>query len=91
MVNGFLGFCEQFFLTYSDYYIIPVRINGNAIESYFSQLKYAGRGQLTAINYETAQAAVSTCKAVSANQPRESDYQAVDIDVCTPQLKKRKY
>lgn len=65
MFQGFIGLCEHFLREHPGYFITPVRINGSAIESYFSQLKYAARGQLSAINYETAQAAVETSKAAS--------------------------
>lgn len=91
MVSGFLGFCEQFLKAHPDYYIISVRINGSAVESYFSQLKYVGKGQLSAVNYTTAQAAVKTTKAVSTKHPRESDCRDANIDIHVAQLKKRQY
>lgn len=91
MVKGFRGFCEQFLLTNPGYFIIPVRINGSAIETYFSQLKYTARGQLSAINYATAQAALETSKDVSIKRPREADYRNAGLDINSVQLKKHKY
>ena len=73
MFQGFIWLCEHFLSEHLGYFITPVWINGSAIESYFSQLKYAARGQLSAINYETAQAAVETSKAASTKRPHEAD------------------
>lgn len=91
MVNGFVEFCQEFLQSYPDYYIVPVRINGSAVESYFSQLKYAARGQLSAVNYETAQAAIETSKAASMKRPHEADYRDAGLDIHPVQLKKHKY
>ena len=91
MFQGFLGLCEHFLRRYPGYFITPVRINGSAIESYFSQLKYAGRGQLSAINYETARAALETTKAASTKRLHEADYRDAGLDIYPVQLiKKRK-
>ena len=54
MVSSFLQYCKWFFLhlpVESGYFIAPLRINGSAIESLFSLLKYGAGGQLSAINY----------------------------------------
>jgi hypothetical protein len=40
------------------YCIVLSRINGSAVESLFSQLKYSVAGKLTSINYGAARAAV---------------------------------
>ena len=87
MFQGFIGLCEHFLAEHPGYFITPVRIN--AIESYFSQLKYAARGQLSAINYETAQAAVETSKAASTKQPHEADYRDAHVDIHPAQLTKK--
>ena len=59
--------------------------------SYFSQLKYAARGQLSAINFENAQAAVETTEAASTKRPREADYRDAGLDLHPgKQTKKRK-
>ena len=91
MVDGFLGFCQEFLQNHPGYFITPVRINGSAVESYFSQLKYAARGQLSAVNYETAQAAIETSKAASTKRPSEADYRDAGLDIQPVQLKKHKY
>ena len=58
MFQGFTGLCEQFLTKHPGYFTTSVQISESAIEKYFSQLKYAARGQLSAINYETTQAVV---------------------------------
>ena len=74
MYNGFIGLCTSFLAENSNYFIIPVRVNGSAVESYFSQLKFTAGGQLSSANYATAQASVETTKAAAIKRPREADY-----------------
>ena len=40
MYHGFKGLCEVFLAQHPEYYIVPVRITGSAIETVFSSLKY---------------------------------------------------
>jgi len=82
MFQGFIGLCKHFLSRYPGYFITPVRTNGSAIESYFSQQKYAVRGQLSAINYETAQAALETTKGASTKRPHEADHRDAGLDIC---------
>ena len=72
------------------YYIVPVHVNGSAIESYFSRLTFSAHGQLSAINYSSAQAAVEMAKSVSINRPHEVDYREARIDIKPVGLKRRK-
>ena len=44
MYNGFVGLCTDFISENPGYFIIPVRMNGSAVESYFSQLKFSAGG-----------------------------------------------
>jgi len=89
--QGFIGLCRHFLSRYPGYFITPFRTNGSAIESYIRQLKYSARGQLSAINYETAQAAIETTKAASTKRPHEADYRDACLDIYPFQLiKKRK-
>ena len=89
MKNGFEGMCQNFLATNPGYFITPVRVNGSAIESYFSQMKYAARGQLSAANYQSAQAAIETSRAVSTKRPREADYRDAGLNIYPVQLKKK--
>lgn len=51
---GFKAFCQDFLTEHPGYYIIPVRINGSAIETLFSQFKFSAGSKLSSVNYETA-------------------------------------
>ena len=55
---GFTGFCEDFLTSHSGYFIYPSRLNGSAIETIFSQLKYSTGGNLLSINYASARASL---------------------------------
>ncbi len=60
MVYGFSGFCKNFLERHPGYTIYPIRLNGSAIETFFSQLKHVTSGHLSSVNYATARAAVLT-------------------------------
>ena len=64
MFHAFTGLCSYFLSKHfqKGYYIVPVRINESAIES---RLKSSAHGQLSAVNYSSAQAAVEMAKLVS--------------------------
>ncbi len=53
-VYGFQAFCESFLAEHPDYYLMPLKWNGSAVETIFSQLKHITGGKLTSINYNTA-------------------------------------
>ena len=48
MFYGFKGLCGSFTGQHGQYYVVPVRINGSAIESLFSRFKYDAGGNLPA-------------------------------------------
>lgn len=90
MYFGFVGLCNDFTTTYPGYYIIPVRVNGSAIESLFSSLKYSARGQLSSANYMSALAAIQTAKAVKhTSTSGESSYRGQDINIQQAILQRR--
>ena len=92
MFLGFVGLCSDFLSKHAKerYYIVPVRVNGSAIESYFSRLKFSAHGQLSASNYSSAQAAIEMAKSVSAKRPHESDYRDAGVDIRPVGLKRLK-
>ena len=51
MCYGFLEFTEDFLQRYPGYTIYPIRLNGSAIESYFSELRSISGGNLSSTNY----------------------------------------
>lgn len=61
---GFKGYCEEFFQTHPHAFVAPLRLNGSAIETVFSQLKYATGGNLTAVSYAPARAQLITKRSI---------------------------
>ena len=61
---GFKGYIEEFFKLHPNYYILPLRANGSAIEKVFSQLKHSSRGTLTGVTYGSARAQLVTERAI---------------------------
>ena len=88
--SGFIGLCTSF-LAEDPNFNIPVGVNGSALESYFSQLKFSAGGQLSSYNYAIAQASVETTKAAAIKRPRETNYCDAGLDIHPVQLKKQKY
>ena len=57
---GFKDFTDSFFRRHpsDEHYIIPVMLNGNAVETLFSQLKYSAGGHLSSTNYASARSSL---------------------------------
>lgn len=73
---GFRDFCREFFHDHPGYFVTPLRLNGSAIETIFSQLKYASRGSLTAVTYESARAQLITRHSVHGQRTRDEYHDA---------------
>ena len=67
MYHEFKELCEDFLQNHNGYFIAPIRVNGSAIESIFSQLKYIEGGNLSSTNYATSSSSLVTQKDVQAN------------------------
>ena len=74
MVYGFLHFSQWFIAAYPDYFISPLKINGSAIESIFSVLKFTAGGNLSASNYGSFRGRVITGREVITNSNSERGY-----------------
>ena len=59
------------FTQHPGYYVAPLRANGSAIETIFSQLKHGSRGTLTAVSYGPARAQLLTRKNVHGPHVRD--------------------
>ena len=68
---GFLEYCKDFFTQHPGYYVAPLRANGSAIETIFSQLKHGSRGTLTAVSYGPARAQLLTRRNVHGPHVRD--------------------
>ena len=60
MYGGFIGLCEEFLTSHPGYFIAPIRVNGSALESVFSCLKYIAGGNLASTNYPSSLASYMT-------------------------------
>lgn len=60
MWYGFKQFCESFTSRHPGFYVSPLRLNGSAIETLFSQLKFISHGDLTSTRYPQALASLLT-------------------------------
>ena len=86
MVSSFLGFCEWFFAHFeAPYFVTPLRINGSAIESLYSLLKFGAGGHLSGLNYGSGLARVKARVQVSRVTDCGKGYR--DEDVVTPSVR----
>ena len=67
------------------YHVNPMRLNGSAVETIFSKLKYITSGQLTAVTYETAKASLLTKQAVHGTRTRD-DYRDTELYIRESEL-----
>ena len=90
MYYGFRDFSESFLARHPGYTIFPIRLNGSAIETFFSQLKHTTSGQLSSANYSAARAAILTRGSVT--QKKKSDtYRSSQLHIRSHPLQKTKY
>ncbi len=73
MYNGFKGLCEDFVKDHPNHFISPIRINGSAIESIFSSLKYISGGNLSSVNYATSLSSLLTLKDIKQAHNKSSE------------------
>ena len=79
-----MSFCDWFFKNVSSnegYFISPLRINGSAIESIYSVLKFASGGNLSALSYGPALGKLIKRKEMDRNEYSEKGYRDVPINV----------
>ena len=74
MYGGFKGLCEDVLKSHPDCFIAPIRVNGSAIESIFSSLKYISGGNLSSTNYATSLSSLVTQKHSQKNPYAEPEY-----------------
>lgn len=60
MHNGFSGLCEDFLSDHKGHFIAPIRVNGSAIGSIFSCMKYLAGGNLSSTNYSSCLSSLVT-------------------------------
>ena len=81
MLYGFKGLCQEFTTLHAKYFVVPVRINGSAVENLFSRFKYYAGGNLSATNYESAVSWLLMAYAVSVVHREESAYRKDELSL----------
>lgn len=74
MYNGFNGLCDYFLTHHPECFISLIRVNGSAVESIFSCLKYNSGGNLSSTNYSTSLASLINQKDIQKNPYSEQGY-----------------
>ncbi len=67
-VYGFQSFCSDFLQRHPGYYITPMKWNGSAVETLFSQFKQIAGNKLDSTNYSTARKAFLTKRLVHGHK-----------------------
>lgn len=84
-VFGFLSFAKKFLEHNPNHYLIPFRINGSAVESWFAQIRQrAGCGAVSSVNYSfTAARVVSSNATDMCRRKRKKDdgYRFAQLDL----------
>jgi len=89
-VYGFQTLCEDFFRHHPNHFISPIRISGSAVETLFSQYKYAAGGKLDAANYATVRAACMV-RSIVTPHPSGKGYRDAAVSSTPVPLEKKKY
>lgn len=88
MCYGFLEFTEDFLLRHPGYTIYPIRLNGSAIESYFSELRAISGGNLSGANYRAVSGTAKIRLKTKAKHHKD-DYRKSLLSFRQHQLAKR--
>ena len=92
MFYGFKSLCNDFLAAHPGYTINPVRLNGSAVETLFSQVKHATSGHLSSCNYATARSSVITRGTIhGALRRHQGDYRSAPLYVRRDALQKKPY
>ena len=85
----FKNFCNDFTARHPGFYVAPLRLNGSAIETLFSQLKFISHGDLSATRYPQALASLITRGSIHSHPVAGSaTYRDAVLYVCQHELKK---
>jgi hypothetical protein len=76
---GFPAFCESFLQRHPGYYLVPLKLNGSAVETLFSQFKYIAGGKLTSLNYATSKRNVMLRRDIHGHHRANRGYRDVPL------------
>ena len=78
-VYGFVAFVESFLQRHPGYYVVPLKLNGSAVETLFSQFKYIAGGKLSSLNFATAKRSVMLRKDIHGHHKANRGYRDVPL------------
>ena len=81
MYGGFVGLCEEFLSLHPAYFIAPIRVNGSAVESIFSCLKYISGGNLSSTSYSSSLTAYLSQSDDVVNPHAEPGYRTETLNI----------
>lgn len=74
-----MGFCREYLQQHPDYYLVPLKLNGSAVETLFSQFKYNAGGKLTSLNFATAKRSVMLKRNIHGHHSAAHGYRDVPL------------
>ena len=80
-VFGLKSLLRDFKKRNPQHYLVLSRINGSAIESLFSQIKYATAGKLSSVNYGFSRRAVIISSNVQSSHAQNENYRGDRLDI----------
>ena len=90
MYFGFVDFCTDYLGRHPGYYITPLKLNGSAVETLFSQFKFSAGGKLTSQNYATAKRSVMLRRGIHGHHSSSAGYRDVPLYTQDVPLRRKK-
>ena len=88
-VFGFQALVDSFLSQHPEYYIYPLKVNGSAVETLFSQFKFETNSKLTSVNYSSARSRVLMKKDISDSVKAAHGYRDTPLYVKEKMLKRK--
>jgi hypothetical protein len=73
-VYSFNELCTDYLGRHPAMYLVPMKLNGSAIETLFSQMKFTAGGKLSSVNYEHAKRTLMLRKNIQGHHKGERGY-----------------
>ena len=90
-VYGFTGLVKRFLKDYKDYYIYPLKANGSAAETLFSQFKFETNSKLSYVNYASARSSVLMKKDIHGSAKAAHGYGETPLYIKDKKLRRKCY
>ena len=79
MFYGFVDLCTDYLERHPDYYITPLKLNGSAVETLFSQFKFNAGGKLTSQNYAFAKRSLMVRRGIHGHHAAAAGYRDIPL------------